>query len=186
MKNNTKIRLHLSKQLFESLAKEVLAEAKKMDMSGGAYTEAVKMPKEKKEPKAEGIHDHPSTGRITDNPQTNVKSTGADYDPKARAASLAKLANFGPKGDKDKDKDKEIKKESMDPNTVTDILTILAGVGGLTLSGAAIAKWQERIKAKNPELYSKLGNLRGSIEKMKRLAPSGKSTVNEGKGKKKK
>ena len=45
MKNNTKIRLHLSKTLFESIAKEVLAEAK--DMSGGAYTEAVKMPKAK-------------------------------------------------------------------------------------------------------------------------------------------
>lgn len=46
MKNNTKIRLHLSKTLFESIAKEVLAEAKG-DMSGGAYTEAVKMPKAK-------------------------------------------------------------------------------------------------------------------------------------------
>ena len=45
MKNNTKIRLHLSKTLFESIAKEVLAEAK--DMSGGAYTEAVKIPKAK-------------------------------------------------------------------------------------------------------------------------------------------
>jgi len=45
MKNNTKIRLHLSKNLFETIAKEVLAEAKKNDMSGGAYTEAVKMPK---------------------------------------------------------------------------------------------------------------------------------------------
>lgn len=48
MKNNTKIRLHLSKNLFESIAREVLAESKKMDMSGGAYTEAVKMPKVKK------------------------------------------------------------------------------------------------------------------------------------------
>ena len=28
MKNNTKIRLHLSKQLFETLTKQVLAEAK--------------------------------------------------------------------------------------------------------------------------------------------------------------
>lgn len=48
MKNNTKVRLHLSKQLFESLAKQVLAEAKKGDMSGGAYTEAVKAPKGEK------------------------------------------------------------------------------------------------------------------------------------------
>jgi hypothetical protein len=48
MKNNTKIRLHISKQLFESLAKQVLAEAK-VNMSGGAYTEVVKAPKVKKE-----------------------------------------------------------------------------------------------------------------------------------------
>ena len=45
MKNNTKIRLHLSNTLFESIVKEVLAEAKKGDMSGGVYTEMVKMPK---------------------------------------------------------------------------------------------------------------------------------------------
>ena len=43
MKNNTKIRLHLSKHLFESLAKQVLAEAKVN--GGGAYTEVVKQPK---------------------------------------------------------------------------------------------------------------------------------------------
>ena len=52
MKNNTKIRLHLSKNLFESLAKQVVAEAKKGDMSGGAYTEAVKQPKHHVEKKA--------------------------------------------------------------------------------------------------------------------------------------
>lgn len=49
MKDNTKIRLRLSKQLFESIAAEVISEAKKHDMSGGAYTEAVKMPKKAKE-----------------------------------------------------------------------------------------------------------------------------------------
>lgn len=54
MKNNTKVRLHLSKQLFESLTKQVLAEAKN-DMSGGAYTEAVKAPKAKHD-KAPKMH----------------------------------------------------------------------------------------------------------------------------------
>jgi len=48
MKNNTKIRLHLSKQLFESLTKQVLKEGKG-NMGGGAYTEAVKVPKKMKE-----------------------------------------------------------------------------------------------------------------------------------------
>jgi len=48
MKNNTKVRLHLSKTLFENIVKEILTESKKMNMSGGAYTEAVKMPKKAK------------------------------------------------------------------------------------------------------------------------------------------
>ena len=41
MKNNTKVRLHISKQLFETLTKQVLAEAKAND----GYTVAVKQPK---------------------------------------------------------------------------------------------------------------------------------------------
>jgi rubrerythrin len=47
MKNNTKVRLHLSKQLFESLTKQVLAETKMKKEALGGYTE-VKMPKENK------------------------------------------------------------------------------------------------------------------------------------------
>lgn len=50
MNSNTKVRIRLSKQLFESLSKQIIAEAKKMDMSGGAYTEAVKTPKASKSP----------------------------------------------------------------------------------------------------------------------------------------
>ena len=48
MKNNTKIRLHLSKNLFESIAKEVLAEAKKVN---DGYSVAVKQPKAPKQSK---------------------------------------------------------------------------------------------------------------------------------------
>jgi hypothetical protein len=43
MNNKTRIRLHLSKNLFESLSREILAEAKVN--GGGAYTVAVKAPK---------------------------------------------------------------------------------------------------------------------------------------------
>jgi hypothetical protein len=46
-----------------------------------------------KEILTEGIHDKD----ITSAPHTNVKGEMGDYDPKARAASLARLANFGPK-----------------------------------------------------------------------------------------
>ena len=41
MKDNTKVRLRLSKQLFESLSKQIIAEAKAND----GYTVAVKQPK---------------------------------------------------------------------------------------------------------------------------------------------
>ena len=44
MKDSTKIRLHLSKALVESLTKQVIREGKS-NMGGGAYTEAVKVPK---------------------------------------------------------------------------------------------------------------------------------------------
>jgi hypothetical protein len=46
-----------------------------------------------KEVLTEGIHDKD----ITSAPHTNVKGKMGDYDPKARAANLASLANFGPK-----------------------------------------------------------------------------------------
>ena len=49
MNNNTKVRLHLSKQLFESLTKEIIKEAKAND----GYTVAVKQPKMPKQSKAQ-------------------------------------------------------------------------------------------------------------------------------------
>ena len=49
MKNNTKVRLHLSKKLFESLTREIIKEAKVND----GYTEAVKQPKQPKQSKSQ-------------------------------------------------------------------------------------------------------------------------------------
>jgi hypothetical protein len=52
MNNNTKIRLHLSKNLFESVAREVLAEAKR---ANDGYTVAVKQPKMPKQSKSQAV-----------------------------------------------------------------------------------------------------------------------------------
>jgi len=49
MKDSTKVRLHLSKQLFESLTKEIIKEAKAND----GYTVAVKQPKMPKQSKSQ-------------------------------------------------------------------------------------------------------------------------------------
>lgn len=96
MKNNTKVRLHLSKQLFESLAKQVLAEAKKGDMSGGAYTEAVKAPKgEKKEkaPKAEEPKDKEIKSEAKPAPAApKTPSTGTQKPGATKGASKQQVA----------------------------------------------------------------------------------------------
>jgi hypothetical protein len=49
MKDSTKVRLHLSKQLFESLTREIIKEAKAND----GYTVAVKQPKTPKQSKSQ-------------------------------------------------------------------------------------------------------------------------------------
>ena len=49
MKDNTKVRLHLSKKLFESLTKEIIKEAKAND----GYSVAVKQPKTPKQSKSQ-------------------------------------------------------------------------------------------------------------------------------------
>jgi hypothetical protein len=52
MNNNTKVRLHLSKQLFESLTREIIKEAKK---ANDGYTVAVKQPKMPKQSQSQAV-----------------------------------------------------------------------------------------------------------------------------------
>lgn len=140
MEDNTKIRLHLSKHLFESLTKQVVAEGKmtKEAMSGGAYTEAVKTSKTKKYGPAVPTKTKPG------------ETAAQKHTPEKRKA----------------DKERKINETSMlDENTTHEVIAALAGVLGTGALGAAILKAQERIKDKNPELYKKLQDLRGSMQK---------------------
>ena len=57
--------------------------------------------------------------------------------------------------------------EAFDPSAVADILGVLAGIGGIAGTSVAIAKWQDKIKAKNPDLYNKLASLGTSFRKAK-------------------
>ena len=87
MKNNTKVRLHLSKALFESLTKQVLAESK--DMSGGAYTEVVK---EKKNPKFDAFKQ--KSDQLPTGKQHQTKAAKANPDVnKANAERKIKEVN---------------------------------------------------------------------------------------------
>jgi hypothetical protein len=91
MENNTKVRLHLSKQLFESLAKQVLTEAK-TKQNLGAGMEEVKAPKEKKEKKAPEVK---ATDKMKsmEEMETNVAEVSAQLGiPKAPGLNLSKNA----------------------------------------------------------------------------------------------
>ena len=55
--------------------------------------------------------------------------------------------------------------EAFDPSAVADILGVLAGIGGIAATGAAITTWQDKIKSKNPDLYKKLQSLGSSFRK---------------------
>ena len=67
--------------------------------------------------------------------------------------------------------------EAFDPSAVTDILGVLAGIGGIAATGAAIATWQDKIKSKNPDLYKKLQSLGSSFRKASGIENEGK--INE-------
>ena len=84
MNNSTKIRLHLSKNLFESIAKEVLTEAKK---ANDGYTVAVKQPKAPKQSKSQAAS--PEVQK-TDAEATMGEATPAKETPGTSTSTLAK------------------------------------------------------------------------------------------------
>ena len=96
-KDLLKHRLGVLKKALEIAKKDLT----KVDKDGKAYKEVEKtIAAKKREIEAlekeildEGIYDRD----ITSASHTNVKGEMGDYDPKARAANLASLANFGPK-----------------------------------------------------------------------------------------
>ena len=66
---------------------------------------------------------------------------------------------------KDEEKKEKLDEQTLEESPVMDILSVLAGVGGLGLGSAAILKAQDMIKAKNPELYQKLQSMSSAIAK---------------------
>jgi len=55
--------------------------------------------------------------------------------------------------------------ESLNESAIADVLTALAGVAGMGLTGTAIMKAQDILEKTNPELYAKLQNIRTSMSK---------------------
>ena len=84
MNNNTKIRLRLSKNLFESITREILAEAK--INGGGAYTVAVKAPKAEKIKEVNAVADTDKMKKMEEAPAAKPK-----HDVEALKKAKAKL-----------------------------------------------------------------------------------------------
>jgi Tfp pilus assembly protein FimV len=201
MKNNTNIRLHVSKALFATIAKEVLAEAKVN--GGGAYTQAVKMPKQVKEVNA--MADTDKMEKMEEKMSSKEKMAKGLYNEVDAEMDTDKMKKMKEAHDfsdahnytyrlvdgncirinpETQERAKvhhtycnDLKKEmqvnvaeddminEMDPAAVTDLLSVLAGMGGIALGGLGIVKWQDKIKAKNPELYKKLQDISSAISK---------------------
>ncbi len=161
MKNNTKIRLHLSKNLFESIAKEVLAESKKMNMSGGAYTEAVKMPKAKK-----------SAEKMTDKMEKMEEVDAVvDTDKMRKMYEMSSKEKMKKGLYKEEDMEEmqiNVAEEDMlneiDPGTI-DWSVVAAGLGAIGLTPFLIDKIHNLWKKKFPKSFEKAQSLSRNIDK---------------------
>jgi hypothetical protein len=158
MKNNTKVRLHLSKQLFESLTREIIKEAKAND----GYTVAVKQPKAPKQVKEVNV----------------VADTDKMKKMEEKMSSKEKMA----KGlynevdaEMDTDKMKKIKEMEMnvaeegtlneiDPGTI-DWSIVAAGLGAIGLTPFLIDKIHNLWKKKFPKSFEKAQALSGAIDR---------------------
>lgn len=147
MKNNTNIRLHLSKNLFETIAKEVLAEAKVN--GGGAYTEAVKVPKAKKEKSSE------------------VKATDK-MTKMEEMSSKEKMAKGLYKEEDMEEMQTNVSEEDMlkeiDPSSI-DWSAVAAALGAIGLAPFLIDKIHNLWKKKFPKSFEKAQGVSGAISK---------------------
>ena len=149
MKNNTTIRLHLSKKLFETIAKEVLAEAKVN--GGGAYTEVVKTPKQPKKIK--------------------------EVDAVADTDKMKKMEEMSSKEKMAKGLYKEDEMEEMQINVAEedtldeidasqiDWSAVAAGLGAIGLAPFLIDKIHSLWKKKFPKSFEKAQSLSKTIDK---------------------
>lgn len=109
------------------------------------------------------LNQSPAINQISEMENNKKKMTKDELKEMVRQELQAVLA------EKKKVKDEEAKakldenEEVLEESPIADILGILAGVGGIGLSGVAIAKAQEMLAKKNPELYKKLQGVSSAI-----------------------
>jgi hypothetical protein len=146
MKNNTKVRLHLSKQLFESLTKEIIKEAKAND----GYTVAVKQPKTPKQSKSQATSPEVQ--------KTDAEKMMGEVHPQADTKKMEKM----------KEMEMNVAEEGtlneIDPGTI-DWSVIAAGLGAIGLAPLLIDKIHSLWKKKFPKSFEKAQSLSGAIDR---------------------
>jgi len=184
MKNNTKIRLHLSKQLFESLTKQVLAEAKMTKEALGGYTE-VKMPKANKAAekmtnkmqKMEEIDAQSATKKMS-----KIKEVNAQTDTKKMQKMDEKMSSKE-KMAKGLYKEDEMEEGSINESEILNQLqnflttqvgssgdavsvgSILAGLAGIGVSPAIINQLHKWWEKKHPESFKKAQGISATMDR---------------------
>lgn len=145
MKNNTKVRLHLSKKLFESLTKEIIKEAKAND----GYTVAVKQPKTPKQSKSQATSPEVQ--------KTDAEKMMGEVHPQADTKKMEKM----------KEMEMNVAEEGQ-MNELTDAVSwegIAAGMAAIGLAPLAIEKMHQWWKKKHPESFKKAQALSGAIDR---------------------
>lgn len=145
MKNNTKVRLHLSKKLFESLTKEIIKEAKAND----GYTVAVKQPKTPKQSKSQATS--PAVQK------TDAEAMMGEVHPQADTKKMEKM----------KEMEMNVAEEGQ-VNELADAVSwegIAAGMAAIGLAPLAIEKMHQWWKKKHPESFKKAQALSGAIDR---------------------
>jgi len=141
MNNNTKVRLHLSKQLFESLTREIIKEAKAND----GYTVAVKQPKMPKQSKSQATSPEVQ--------KTDAEAMMGENKPKMPGKKNEMEMNVAEEG----------QLNEIDPATSWE--AIAAGMAAIGLAPLAINKLHKWWEKKHPESFKKAQALSGAIDR---------------------
>ena len=145
MKNNTKVRLHLSKQLFESLTREIIKEAKAND----GYTVAVKQPKTPKQSKSQAASPEVQ--------KTDAEAMMGEVHAQADTKKMEKMKEM------EMNVAEEGQLNELDPGTSWE--GIAAGMAAIGLAPFAIEKFHKWWEKNHPQSFKKAQGISKAIDK---------------------
>ena len=164
MKDSTKVRLHLSKQLFESLTREIIKEAKAN--GGGAYTEVVKqhkMPKQSKSqatsPEVQKTDAESMMGEV--HAQADTKKMKKMEEKMSSKEKMAKgLYN---EDEMDEMQMNVAEKDKMNEMADVSWEAVAAGMAAMGLAPLAIEKIHQWWEKKYPKSFKKAQGVSGAM-----------------------